>query len=283
MKSYGIARRELAGVAGAARLAISRGKRKNRRAHYIDEHFFGTWNPVMAYVVGVICSDGCLTNRGTFRIDQKEPELLLKVRALMKSTDDIRFRPKMGVAGAIYSLRVSNVKVYEDLIRIGLTPKKSLTIHFPAMPSDCVRHFIRGCWDGDGSIYFEDKNLLKPRASYVSGSKAFIEAMVKHLAEFGLSIATIHKYKRSRAYYMKYGPVDCAKLYHILYDGVDQGQFLNRKHEMFRAAADKFGETNDLQERLRLRRRHPTARTGKLSQEIRSATDALKKEMGIHL
>jgi hypothetical protein len=279
MKQHGLLRRERGGVDGAQRLAISRGNRQ--RAHYADEHFFSSWNPATAYVVGVICSDGCLSNRGyTFSIAQKEPELLVKVRALMNSTDDIRFSPKRGIAGAIYTLKICNVKMYEDLLRIGLTPKKSLTQKFPVMPSDCVRHFIRGCWDGDGSIYFEDKNLSKPRASYVSGSRVFVEAMVNHLAELGLSVATIHSDKRSRASYIKYGPADCAKLYHVLYDGVAGGALLNRKYEMFKTAAE-ISEASGFLNRTHFHRRRPMRRANNLSKQLRAATEALKKEMGI--
>lgn len=37
--------------------------------------------------------------------------------------------------------------------------KKMLDIKFPQIPPQSVRHFIRGCWDGDGSVYFTRHKL----------------------------------------------------------------------------------------------------------------------------
>ena len=89
-------------------------------------------------------------------IGQKEPELLEKVRAQMGSNALIKFSEKRGVAGAIHTLAIDNATVCADLRQLGVTPRKSLTITFPEMPPDMVRHFIRGCWDGDGSVYWEE-------------------------------------------------------------------------------------------------------------------------------
>ncbi|HSL04954.1 MAG TPA: LAGLIDADG family homing endonuclease, partial [Nitrospiraceae bacterium] len=114
-------------------------------------------------------------------IGQKEPELLEKVRVQMGSNALIRFNGKRGVAGALYNLRIANATVCADLMHLGLTPKKSLTITFPQMPPHLVRDFIRGCWDGDGSVYLNEKDLRMPGASFISGSKDFIEQLVRHL------------------------------------------------------------------------------------------------------
>jgi hypothetical protein len=149
----------------------------------VDGSFFKTWTPAMAWVLGVIYTDGCLakpsrrTTKFGLHIDQKEPELLEKILVLLRSNAQTSFSPKRGIAGALYTIRISNSEIYADLQRLGLTPAKSLTLQFPDMPLDCVRHFIRGCWDGDGSIYLEKRDHI-PNASYVSGSKSFIERLV---------------------------------------------------------------------------------------------------------
>jgi hypothetical protein len=217
----------------------------------VDESFFKTWTPAMAWVLGVIYTDGCLHKRsgavGSVSIAQKEPELLMKVLVLMKSNAKIAFSPKRGIAGALYEFRIHNAGTYADLQRLGLTPTKSLTLQFPDIPPDYVRHFIRGCWDGDGSVYFE-KEDLKPCASYVSGSKDFIERLVGHLVNLGLPDRTIHTSGRSEnpSYYFRYTGGQCAKLYRVLYDHVDSSMYLSRKHDAFKKMADQDRNQNQI-------------------------------------
>lgn len=217
----------------------------------VDESFFKSWTPAMAWVLGVIYTDGNLYKTpgtvGRVAIAQKEPELLQKILALMKSNAKIAFSPKRGIAGELYETRITNAEIYADLQRLGLTPAKSLTLQFPDIPPDCVRHFIRGCWDGDGSVYFE-KGDLKPCASYVSGSKDFIERLVGHLVNLGLPVRTIHKSVRGEnpSYYFRYTGGQCTKLYRALYDDVDPSMYLSRKHDAFKRMADQDSDQDQI-------------------------------------
>jgi len=208
----------------------------------------------MAYVLGVLYADGCISpskdreerkthkNRSnvcTISVSQKEPELLKKLLALIPSGAHLAYQPKRGIAGALYTITIRSNRMYDDLLRLGLTPRKSRTMGFPRMPHKYVRHFIRGCWDGDGSIYTEAKRPGKPRADYCSGSRGFVEELVYQLHQEGLTKATIHTKKNTQTTYVKYGPEDCVKLFHLFYDGVDETMFLNRKYERFFLAAEE--------------------------------------------
>jgi hypothetical protein len=241
----------------------------------INENFFSSWSNEMAYVLGVIFTDGNI-NPGSKRdpsqktttrsprlvISQKEPELLNKVSKLMNCNMKLRHRNKRGIAGALYTFDICSEKIYDDLINFGLSPQKSKTIEFPNIPQEFACHFIRGCWDGDGSIFF-DRNKLA--ASYLSGSKKFIESLVQELYKIGISKAgvsykfknskrvflpvsmemqsnypdgrfplTVFKYKRANAYYIKFrGKENIEKLFHYFYDGVDESMYLSRKYDTF--------------------------------------------------
>jgi len=177
-------------------------------------------------------------------IGQKEPELLERVRVKMGSNARIRFREKRGVAGALYNLQIMNATVCADLRQLGVTPRKSLTINFPQMPPHVVRDFIRGCWDGDGSVYWSG-TPPRPSASFISGSKVFVQDLVKHLVALGLPDRTIHirnprKSSEHRSYSFRFTGRDCASLYHVLYDDVDESVCLSRKRDRFRAIADCY-------------------------------------------
>lgn len=150
-----------------------------------NSKFFASWIPEMAYVLGVVYTDGCLdltehSGKTTVRrvphlsVAQKEPELLRKILALMDCTAKLHFRKRMQygnkVAGELYFFDLICTSIYPDLLRLGLNPRKSLGIKFPKIPSDYVRHFIRDCWDGYGSVYFEKRRKNYLIASYYSGS-----------------------------------------------------------------------------------------------------------------
>lgn len=107
-----------------------------------------------------------------------------------------------------------------------------------------MRHFIRGCWDGDGTVYWENNDPTKPRASFISGSKLFAAGILKQLVSLGLSERRLYTGNEGRAFYFRFLGLDCARLYHIFYDGVPESMYLTRKYERFKAIANYFEVEN---------------------------------------
>lgn len=222
----------------------------------VNENFFSSWSPPMAYVLGVICTDGNL-DPGRIRepwrakssstipkisVAQKEPELLEKILRLMDCDAKLYFSKERVYgkikAGALYHFGITNEKLYNDIVNLGLTPNKSLTMQFPDMPKEYLRHFIRGCWDGDGSVYIE-KRINKICASFVSGSLVFAEDIVRNLVNAGFPERTIHCNKHSNvSYYFRFTGLQVPMLYHYLYDNVSENQYLKRKFDLFKLSTD---------------------------------------------
>lgn len=74
----------------------------------------------------------------------------------------------------------TNKKTKEDLIKLGCTPKKSLTLVFPTenqVPNQFLYDFIRGYVDGDGSLMINTRGT-GGRLSLL-GTKAFIEGLLQ--------------------------------------------------------------------------------------------------------
>lgn len=197
----------------------------------------------MAYVLGVLYTDGCLhvDAKGLPHLSmaQKEPELLQKVLALLRCNAKLHLRPRqrygMAVAGEVYYFGFQCPAMYPDLVGLGLKPRKSLDIAFPVVPQEFMRHFIRGCWDGDGSVHFERKQLRQIRASFVSGSRRFIDGMVAALQKAGLPPRTIYvRPGETPSYYFRFERQHSAKLFHVLYDNVPPTQYLERKYLVFK-------------------------------------------------
>ena len=263
MKKYEISRRD---KATAREFAQTKGKvvfnredelgnmtKVTLQKNITNKDFFKSWSPAMAYVLGVLYTEGNLhpgilrdpTAKGTsaasrFTVSQKEPELLQKILVLMGSNAKLLFRKKKGISGAVYYFHINDNEIYEDLLRLGLSPNKSLSLVFPNMEPLYVKHFIRGCWDGDGSVYWENNDPVKPRASFISGSKIFAEGILKLLVGLGLSDRRMYTTKSGRAFYFRFLGQDCAKLYHIFYDGVPESMHLTRKYERFKAIGNYF-------------------------------------------
>ncbi len=147
----------------------------------------------------------------------------------------------------LYSFFMSNEYVYNKLLNYGLHPRKSRTVNFPEVPGIYLRHFIRGCWDGDGSFYIE-KTTGKIRANFISGSELFINGLVERLHNVGFKKFTIHKTHRSwktipkhDSYYITVNTKDCIKLYHYLYNDVPETMYLSRKYDVVK---NYLGSTN---------------------------------------
>ncbi len=216
------------------------------RSTSINERFFHGWSPQMAYVLGVFYTDGCLTagKAGylSASISQKEPELLEKCLALMKCDAPLTYRPNNSPAGGLYTFAVNHQNVCMDLVALGLHPRKSRTIQFPEAPAELHRHFIRGCWDGDGSVCKLGERPSTWRASYVSASSGFIAGIRDSLVSQGMPSPKIYLRHATGVFSFYWAGTRCRKLFHILYDGVPEGQYLLRKYLRFRAAAAENGD-----------------------------------------
>ena len=198
LKPHGIARRS---YSESHILALSQGKIKGKTVASLDESLFAEWSPEMAYLLGYIFTDGCLTRAGkqAYRvtISSIDREHLEKLASILGTEVRIakRIQSKKGFSGVqdriIHQLEFTRPRMIKDLCRLGLTERKSLILGFPEVPERCLREFVRGCWDGDGSIYVEerDKRLV---AKLGMGSRKFISGIRDRLVPLGLGKLTIY-------------------------------------------------------------------------------------------
>jgi intein/homing endonuclease len=124
----------------------------------------------------------------------------------------------------------------DDLAGLGVKPRKSLNIRFPTVPDDFLKDFIRGVFDGDGSVYFEKRSMSYPvRASFVSSSQDFIEKLEIALRRLGLPERVIYRQKTKNGMHFKirYSHNDSKKLFDVMYKDMRNGLFLERKYSKF--------------------------------------------------
>ena len=124
----------------------------------------------------------------------------------------------------------SSKKMGEDLVKLGVVPNKTLILKsLPSIPDNLMKHFIRGYFDGDGSVYLTKDNTIKT-AFY--GTHDFINSIQDFLIkELNLTKKKITDQKEANVSFVGMAKQESEKLYHYMYD--EATIFLNRKYEKY--------------------------------------------------
>lgn len=212
---------------------------------YSKPNFFCEWSPEMAWVLGLVYSDGSVsTQRLSF--GWKEPELCHKVARLLGPPDSMR-NYLQHRKFPIYTITYSHPRLRLSLTALGVPcGKKSHIMQFPKVPYPLARHFVRGYFDGDGCVTTcnEGRQLV---VAFSSASKPFLEDLVAHLHEFEMSLRPVYTYTKSPstlpqgglikeriAHEVKYCKQDdVQQFYHLVYNNVDASIYYEPKHERF--------------------------------------------------
>lgn len=166
---------ELAGVSARqirnvlAEQGVQMVEKRRTNSYKINADFFADWSAEMAYVLGFILTDGCVVGN-YFSIAQKDKAILERINIAMESNYPIRSR-KNGKS-YLNTLIISRKKMVADLVALGITEKKSLTVDFPPVPSEYLPHFVRGVVDGDGWV--QDRGYVM---NVTTGSQLFAEKL----------------------------------------------------------------------------------------------------------
>lgn len=150
-----------------------------------DEFYFSKIDSIdKAYWLGFLYADGCVhSNDNSVSINITDLEHVKKFQAAIKAinhkitiSQDNRFKN----AKPLYQFAIRDKQLHEDLIKWGCIPQKSLLIEkIPNIPRDFVSHFLRGYFDGDGSLhYLQGTNNF--RISFI-GTKNFLTDIQKEL------------------------------------------------------------------------------------------------------
>ena len=144
-----------------------------------NENFFETIDTEeKAYWLGFLYADGSIGDKkNTIEISLQSSDY----HHLEKFNESVDGAPDKHIYRDEIRCRIcySNKKTKNDLIKLGCTPKKSLTLTFPSkeqVPDEFLYDFIRGYVDGDGSVMINTKGT-NGRLSLL-GTKEFIEGLL---------------------------------------------------------------------------------------------------------
>ena len=200
----------------------------------------------MAYVLGFIYADGAvedcrLSSRTTYLLlSNNDKRLLEEILVAMSSNSTIRergpglvtIRGKEYMCKASYSVRIGNKNIYQDLIMLGLCPRKSLVINLPKIPQKYFHYFMRGYFDGDGCINIEKYEGNRMNIIFTSGSGLFLKQVSGRILRIFPKIkSSIAKGKN--ASYLRYNWRNAVTLAKFIYRNIKRTPHLDYKYQKY--------------------------------------------------
>lgn len=150
---------------------------KHDYAH--NKHFFTTIDDEMkAYWLGFVCADGWLDERDRalgIGLQSRDRGHLEKFAGIF----NVEVKNYCNKSNEHCRCMVYSKTVFDDLVMKGVEPRKSLKDDvrvFEYVPLHLYNHFVRGWFDGDGSVYYAYiKPKLYPRMSIVGTELCLIK------------------------------------------------------------------------------------------------------------
>lgn len=112
------------------------------------------WSPALAYAVGLIATDGCLSVDGRHIVFVSKDEDLVRTFLECVQRPQLSYRLARGAFDTYaYRVDMSHAALYRWLRSVGLMPRKSLILGGIDVPAEHLMAVVRGLLDGDGTIY----------------------------------------------------------------------------------------------------------------------------------
>lgn len=211
------------------------------RKHDFDLDYFESIDtPEKAYWLGFIYADGSLAPNNTLRIGlhKEAKKHLTKFAKAVGYTGKIRGPDKDGR----YDLDLTSKKFAEDLRDKGVVENKTFIVRYPDFLSrELNRHFIRGVFDGDGTITthksrYRERVYEAPFMAIVGGAPRFLREVVSILSqEVGVKrVKTIQRKVRGEStgtWAFSYTGAPSLRVRDYLYHGATV--FMESKRERF--------------------------------------------------
>lgn len=210
-----------------------KGQYGGARKHIVNKYYFDDINTEeKAYFLGLLYADGSnRLNRGEVNLTLKNEDIYL----LKKLNDIINpTRPISKVSDNISRMYINSKYISNKLNQLGVFENKTFKIKFPYfLNENLYSHFIRGYFDGDGSISLRKDNK---GIFYLIGTEDIIKSILEILMKF----ANINQVKINLNHNNIENNIRCIsiggnlkilKIYHYLYDNATI--FMERKKNKF--------------------------------------------------
>jgi len=199
-----------------------------------DTETYTSPNKKSYYLLGLIASDGTIDGYH-IQIHSKDHSLLKKVRNSLVPNKPLYSDKRNDVKW----LKISSKEILDFVKKSGITENKSLTLEMNnnILEDKNFNHFVRGYFDGDGTVGISrktngtsDKYYYNISARFASGSDKMLKQISKYLNEhynINQNSVTGKKYYR-----LQYRGKSAEKLYNVIYKDCDK-LYLERKYNRY--------------------------------------------------
>jgi hypothetical protein len=199
------------------------------------------WSRNFAYAIGLLASDGCLSNDGRhITLTSKDDEQISALRSCLGLKNKIGRTGRGGeLLKKYFRIQFGDRIFYDFLVSLGLHPTKSKTLTTVKVPDKFFLDFFRGCIDGDGTIgafkHPESKHL-QLRLRLASASPRFLPWMLGKIRALALEVRGGWVSKSSVRggtvmHYLVFGKSDSVKLLRRMYNPMPE-HYLQRKYKI---------------------------------------------------
>ena len=213
-----------------------------RRTYEVNESYFSSQNANMAWLLGFLAADGCITserNQVIIHLAKTDIEILEKIKKEIQTDRTIT----IGSSNRGFEfcrLAWTCSQHIKDLAEYNIIPQKTYKLQPPLkLNRKYWIDYIRGYFDGDGSV-----NLIKNsngrgnealRWQVCSATRCIVEFIMKFFKEeYHIPEVCIQERVTNGKilYIIQYGPVATRTIYRYLYS-TESTLFLKRKKDYF--------------------------------------------------
>lgn len=219
----------------------------SRQKYTINENYFDIIDTEdKAYFLGLLYSDGYnyeKENTVSINLQENDVDILYRFKSFIGSDRPLFFKEsKIATRKNQYLFSISNKNISQQLVKLGCFQNKSLCLKFPTeeqVPMRLIRHFIRGCVDGDGHIQYMTKKTLRIRTSITSCSYFLksLQQVIKDTINVDFSICYPKRYDgKTTAILSSKNNIDSYILLNWIYK--DSIVYLDRKYQKYQEIAN---------------------------------------------
>lgn len=174
---------------------------KHEKKYKFNSDFFKSpLNERSAYWIGFIAADGYVSKGKSggncigIELKSTDYKHLKKfnkdiegnIPVVFRVREQVSFGKKIIQNAKQCVIRIYSEEVFKDLGSWGVVPKKSKILKFPKIENDKLMwHYIRGYFDGDGSIFYE-KRSNQLHTKITCASPFFIKSFVDYLNKYNI-------------------------------------------------------------------------------------------------
>lgn len=221
-------------------------------------------NEIKAYWLGFLYADGCIERiyknerlKGmTLELNLQSDDKGHLFRFLKDIESNVPIVDKTNnIKGKEYTsckLRINNTNICRDLIKLGCIPQKSLILKFPTLeqvPDKFILHFIRGYFDGDGCVSYNENPYIDKRNNkeYINknfilsfvGTYDFLIKLSSKLENYNIKCGQIKNGNCGKAFELRiYRNGNILNFFNLIYK--DANVYLKRKYNKFQYAFEKL-------------------------------------------